>query len=343
MLHRPRAHGAQPALHGIRVGMDDPHRLQGHAQLVGGDLRERRLVPLPERGGAAAHQHRAVALDADGSPLGADACPGHLDVDRQSDTQLAAVAALPAPRLLGAQSLVIRKLQQRIESPLVFAGVVGGAARGGVGEAVAGDQVAAAQLGRVHLKLGSQQVHGALDHRRGFRPAGTAIGAEGRRVGGYAVGLVADARDVVDARRHLSRQEGEQHGDARVSPDVRQHVRAQTDQAAVPLGAQLHLLDLPPTMRHRHQVLGPGLHPLQRPLQPARGGRHHHQLGTGPGLGAEAAAHVRNHDPDGALVHGQRGGDLRAQREGLLTGDPDAQALAFGHHQDRLRLHRHRR
>ena len=70
------------------------------------------------------------------------------------------------------------------------------------------DEVLQADLGRIHLQLGRQHVHHALDAVRGFRTARAAIG-----VGGHAVGERADdiGRDVgraVQARHHQHAERG---------------------------------------------------------------------------------------------------------------------------------------
>src|SRR5207302_3013888 len=99
MLHRPRADGAVAPLDRIGVRLHDPNRLHRYAQLLGRDLGERRFVPLPEGGGAAADDDRAGRLDMDATPLRPDALGGDLDVDGETDAKLQPVAVRTPARL----------------------------------------------------------------------------------------------------------------------------------------------------------------------------------------------------------------------------------------------------
>ena len=212
-----------------------------------------------------------------------------------------------------------------------------------MGEAIGRDQVASPQLGRVDGQLHGQHVHRALHHRGRLRPPGAAVGGQRCRIGDDAMSLVGDRWDRVDASRHLPREEGQQRRDSRVGSDVGKNPGPEADQVAVASGPQLHLLHLAAPVRHPDQVLGTGLDPLHRPPELSRGSGHDDQLRPGSCLRSEAAAHVADDHTDVAVSHAQRRRHLGAQPEGGLAGRPNCEPPCLGHHQDRLRLHRHRR
>ena len=56
----------------LGVAVDDPHVFERHAHLVGGDLRQRRLVALAVRGLCGDDEEVAVRLEADLGPLAAE-------------------------------------------------------------------------------------------------------------------------------------------------------------------------------------------------------------------------------------------------------------------------------
>ena len=81
----------------IAVADDDP--VEGHAEMVGDDLRKRRLVALPVRGRPGERGDVATGLDThDGALEGAEAA--HLDVARHADAQQHPIAAADARLLL---------------------------------------------------------------------------------------------------------------------------------------------------------------------------------------------------------------------------------------------------
>ena len=200
VLHGAGAHRAGAPLDGVGIGMNDAHSLHRHAQLFGRDLGQRGLVALTEGSGTASHGCCSVSLDVNRTPFRADTHRGDLDIDRQADAQLVAVSALASLCLLRAQLSIRRYLEHLVERLLVVTGVVCSPAGGGVGEAIARDEVAAPQFGRVHLKLGRQHVHRPLDHCGSLGPPSAAISAKRRRVGDHAIRLVIDCRDGVHAR-----------------------------------------------------------------------------------------------------------------------------------------------
>ena len=68
---RPAAAG-EAGRHDIGVAHHDPHVLERHAELVGRDLRQRRLVALPVGHLPREHAHRAVAVQPGADVLGAE-------------------------------------------------------------------------------------------------------------------------------------------------------------------------------------------------------------------------------------------------------------------------------
>ena len=82
-------------------------------------------MALAVHAGAGEHAGGAVVVDLDGAEL--DVQPdrrGDLDVGRHADAELLDVAVGAAPRLLGAQLGVARRLQHGVECLLVLARVV---------------------------------------------------------------------------------------------------------------------------------------------------------------------------------------------------------------------------
>ena len=70
------------------------------------------------------------------------------------------------------------------------------------------DEVLAADLDRVHLQFGRQDVHHALDAVGGFRPAGAAIGIRGHGVGEDADNIGANVLALVEAGHHQHGERG---------------------------------------------------------------------------------------------------------------------------------------
>ena len=118
---RPRAVGVEALRRDLGVAVQDLDVLERHAELVGDDLAERRLVPLPVRGGAgddldlAGGQHpdrrglpaaRAVGQRAQ-QPRRGD--PAHLGERRDADAELDRVAARAPLLLLAAQARVVER------------------------------------------------------------------------------------------------------------------------------------------------------------------------------------------------------------------------------------------
>ena len=137
----------------------------------------------------------------------------HLDVHRQAE------ADEPALRLrriaLGLELGPLRVLQREVQALLVVARVVDRAHLRRKRKLVRLDEVLAAQLGRIHLQLARQHVHGPLDEVGRFRTAGAAIRVGRRLVGEDLRQRDADRRDLVGRIRHQHRERrdgrGQQH------------------------------------------------------------------------------------------------------------------------------------
>src|SRR5204863_7121920 len=120
-----------------RVAVLDGDVVESDAELVGHDLRHRRLVPLPERLAAgrdddlAGQVHAYVgALPEAGTPaLAGGSDPrrwrdtADLDVAREADAEIAALLA--RLRLVAPEAVVVDELECPVERALVLAAVVG--------------------------------------------------------------------------------------------------------------------------------------------------------------------------------------------------------------------------
>ena len=115
-----RGHGAAAGVgagaegDGRRVAADHGHPLEGHAEGVGGDLGEARLVALARVDGAGGHDDAAAGVELHGGALvGADGGP--LDVAGEADA--AVDAALPQRRLLPPERGVAAGGERRLPAP----------------------------------------------------------------------------------------------------------------------------------------------------------------------------------------------------------------------------------
>ena len=185
-------------------------------------------------------------------------------------------------------------------------------------------------LERVDADLVGGHVDDALEQLRRLGAPGPAVGADRRRVGDDGLPRELDGRDVVDALGEQLGEAGEDRPDGRVGPAVADHRRAQPDDLAVALDAELHPLDLGAPVDHREHVLGAGLVPAHRTTEHQRGLRRDRVLGVGGGLRAEPAADPRGHDPDHVGVEPEVAGDRVAGAVRGLGGEPEGQAALGG-------------
>ncbi|MCO5546661.1 hypothetical protein L7F22_000095 [Adiantum nelumboides] len=343
-LQRPRAAGPGAARDERGVGLDVADPVHRDAEPVRHQHRERRRVPLTVRRGAGRHRRRAVVVHGHRAVLAAPAPGGDLDVDRDADAQAHRVVVLATARLLLAQLVVAGHPQRLAQRQVVVADVVAGTGRGGVREDVGREQVAPAQLDRVDAQLGGRDVDQPLQVGGGLRASRAAEGAHRGGVGQCGDGVVAQVRDVVDAGRHeVGGAQRERAAEAGVGPGVPDHPHAQAGHPAVAGQPQLVVGDLAAAVRHRDEVLGPGLDPGQRPAQrPGGGDGHGGVLGEHPGLGAEPAADVRGDHPDLVGLQPGQSGELGAEAVRHLGGDVhgEREVGGGGVRDDRVALHR---
>ena len=181
------------------------------AELVGDDLRPRRLVALAVRRRAGHDLHRAERLEADRRAVpAADGIAdraedarrreaAHLVVRREADADLLRVAARaarrPGPFLIASRS---SSSSGRVERRVVVARVDRQARRHRVRELL--DEVLAAKLDRIHPELGRQSVHRPLEDVGRLGPPGSAV-----RVGRRRVREDAGERDAVVRDRRTAR------------------------------------------------------------------------------------------------------------------------------------------
>ena len=156
--------------------------------------------------------------------------------------------------------------EHRVERLLVLAGVVVGAGERREREGVGLEEVAAADLGRVHADLVGGHVEDPLDELRRLRPAGAAVGADRWCCSSIAVdGVEAHLGDVVHADRHHLREHRQDRADRRVGAR-----RTATTLASRPtilpscVDAELGRHHEVAAVDERHHVLGAGLGPLHR-------------------------------------------------------------------------------
>ncbi len=213
-----------------------------------------------------------------------------------------------------------------------------------VGQVVAAQQVAPAQLDRVEAQLAGGDVEDHLPGHRLELPR-AAVGGAPHAVGEHRPVLERGRRDPVgtredhaDGRAHAHRPG---HG---VGAHVLDVVDVGGEDRAVVVEGHLDPRVLVAGLPGRHQVLAPVLDPLDRPWQ-AQGGQHHAPLlAQRHDLLAEATAGVAHDHPDAVLGQVQQ---ARAHRPDLvrsLGGGPDRHLLGGGIplDHDAARLHRHR-
>ena len=262
-LQRPRSPRPLPALHERRVGMDDTDVGVGDREHATDELRERGLVPLPERRGAHVGRRGAVGLDVDAREL-LRGEPGDLDVGGEPDAHRGPVAARAPFRLLGTERGIVGQLERAIEGHLVVPRVVFGPRRRPEREGVGRDQVPPPELRRVHPELDGQQIDGALDRRRRLGPARPSVRAERGHVRHHRPAAERDRVDRVDAGDHLGGGLAHERPELRVGADVRQDLEPQPRDAPVATCAELHPLHLRAPVGHADHRLAPGLRPAHR-------------------------------------------------------------------------------
>ena len=107
---------------------------------------------------------------------------------------------------------IVGELERLVERRLVVADVVHQRHRRLVREGVLGDEVLAAELGRVHAHLARRLVHQRLEQERGLGPAGAAIGVHRHGVGVVGLHVAVDRRGLVLAGEQRGVEVGRDRG-----------------------------------------------------------------------------------------------------------------------------------
>ena len=286
--------------------------LRRNAELLGDDLRERRLVALPLRLAADAddglagrvHPQVGAVVHRQAEDVHVLARPRADPFGEEGDADAHQLAARALLRLLGAQVVVAGDVHRHAHRLGVVPGVVGPAGRRLVRELVGADEAAHPQLDRVDLHLHRERVDHALHEVDGLGDAERAAVRDAARrlvrvdglhldVGGLEVVRAAD--DVEEPGRELRRLGGAVEGAV-----VGEHVDAQAGDLAV-LGADLAAHDVVAGEPGGDEVLGAVLDPLDRDAGHDRAGDRADVAGIDRDLVAEAAADVLALDPDHVL------------------------------------------
>ncbi len=315
------------------MAVDHLHVLDRHAEAVGGELREGRLVALP------------VAVAAGEDLDGADRVHAHLRAlpqpharaerahggGRREAAGLDEGGVAQAPQLAARRRLGpalgeagdvgrrLRLVQQRRE----IAAVILHDDLRLIGEL--GDEVPPAQLGRVHPHLARGGLHHPLDHVGGLGPPRAAIGVHRHRVGEDGPHRAVDRGDVVLPRPERAVEIGGRHrGEERgVGAQIGDRVDVEGDDLALIVEAHPALGDMVAAMGVGQEGLRPVGGPFHRAARLHRGPEAGDLLGVDVDLRAEAPAHVGRHHAQlvlgGDVVEGRehQPGDMRVLAGGV--------------------------
>ena len=343
---------SRPLCDDLGVAVEDLDVLERHAEAVGDDLAERRLVALAVRARAGDHLDLAGRQHPDGRVLPAAGAvvqraqhprrreAAHLGEGRDADAELDPVTALTPLLLLGPQRVVPEHLLGLGRGRLVVAGVVGHARDRGERELLVLDPVHLADLERVLADLGGELVHEALDGVRRLGTPGAPVGVDPRlvRQHGRAVELVGVP--LVDRVEHPRTEDRYAAAD---DADVRAEVGEQVDLEAGDLallgGGQRELLPLVAAVVGRDQRLRAGLGVLARLADLAGHRPGDPLLGSGLQLAAEPASDVGGDHADLRLRYARRGGEQEPGDVRDLGRRPHGDLLAGRVDDDGPRLH----
>ncbi len=291
------------------------------ADLLGDDLRERRLVALALAHAGHAydglaggvHPQLAAVGHAEAEDVHVLARTGADRLGEERDADAHQLAALALLRLLAPQLVVPGDLEGDVERAFVLAGVVDPAGLGGVRELLGLDEVLPPQLDRVHLELVGQAVHDPLDEvdrlgdperARVGHAAGCLVRVDRGHVAVGGLQVVAAGEDAEEAGGVLRRR-----GRAVERAVVGEHVGADREDLAVLGRRDLAAHHVVAGEAGADEVLGAVLDPLHRLAEHQRGDDRADVAGVDRHLVAEAAADVGRDDPD--LVLGQAGRPAR--------------------------------
>ena len=215
------------------------------------------------------------------------------DVAGKADA--APLAGRGGGRLARLEPGVVRVRQRFVQARLVVAHVVGEGNRRFVGKVRRLNEVAAADVRRIHAKFPRRGFHHAFHDVGGFRPAGATVGVHRRGVGEQRLHGNMDGRRAVLASQQRAVQIGGHAGGegGEVGAHVGDGGHAQAQELAVRRQRQLGVGDVIAPVRVRQKGFGPFRPPLHRSAHLAGGPDHRGFFRIDEDLGAEAAADVR--------------------------------------------------
>ena len=299
-------------------------------KLVGGDLRERGLQALADRGRAREHGDAPGVRHPHDARL-ERAAAGALDAMRKPDADVAPLAArgcLPRREVAPLRRLEHHRLAGRIVAAVVLHG--GARARFerlGVGHLLGRDQVAPPQLGAVELQLARHTVHHPLHCEGGLRIAGAADRGDRRLVGGGDRHVHRQRRHDVGAAHHGSRIVGNVDVLQRISADVVDQRAAQPQHLAVGRDRDIDRPVLVALLRRIGEVLAPVLDPLDRAPKELGRGHDRDVLRIDAELGTEAATDIGRLDPQPRLLEIKERRERLEQIVRLLGRGPDCDRI----------------
>ncbi len=336
-MDRRTRHDGLPAgegteTHRNRTGVSGDHgdRPWLDTELLGANLGERGLDPLPDRNGARIHRHAARTIHPDRrgfkrAPAGPLQAHAHADADK--------------PALLPRAPLALRKprIVDGIETDRHHLGIVAAVIddrRSGpsrqaclVRHQFRRNQVSPPDLGAIEAEFARDRIERALDGEVRRRIPGAA-----NRDGRDLVGLGHD-NPQIEGRQPVGtgqcgRGVGRQIGAARrVGALIVDHAAAHAEKPAVVIERGLHVPVLVAFLDGRQEILAPVLDPLHRPPEHAAGCRDDDLLRIDEVLGPEPASDVRGDHTDLILVQAKHGDQRAAHVVRFLGGIPDRQPV----------------
>ena len=171
------------------------------------------------------------------------------------------------------------------------AGVVGESHGRAIGELLAPDHVAPAQLDPVDGKLRCRELDQPLDDQRRLRPAGAAIGRGRDRIGHRAAHAHMRRRDVVERGRDPARIVERHIGD-RVRADIADMIDRERQHAARAVERELRFGHEVPPLVVGEEGFRTVARPFHRAAEAARREQHGDLLGIDIGARAEPAADI---------------------------------------------------
>ena len=282
----------------LRDAFEDAHLFDRDAERFGDHHCEGRLVALTRgvRDGVGRDRPVGGAFDRN-LVLGKE--PGAGVFDHSGNPDAAELALLFRLRAALREALPVGNLQRFLEDRGHVRILISRAGRCLVRKRLRRDEIAAAQLGRIHLQLEGRLIHQALDDVCDVRPSGAAIGGHGNRVGKYEAEAPIERRNTVDPCQASVRIASMacRAGGREVGAHVGEPVDAQRQEFPVAVERKLAVDRVPATVRVGHEAFRAGRDPLHR-LAQFLGREHLHAvLGVSGAALTEASADIlRVHD-----------------------------------------------